>query len=169
DPLAAAVPCSFRMQNTAAMLIDSPDKKGLVATVAGLLYLHGANILHADQHTDHEAGLFFMRVEWTLDGFDLDAFRKSFAPHAEELQMRWRIEIPSEQPRVAVFVSKQLHCLADLLHRYRTGELPCAIPVVIGNHPEGEALARFYGIEFVHIPVPPESKDAAEERQIDVL
>jgi formyltetrahydrofolate deformylase len=157
------------MQNTAALLVDAPDRKGLVATVAGLLYLHGANILHADQHQDHEAGLFFMRVEWTLDGFDLDAFRKTFAPHAEELEMRWRIELLSELPKVAVFVSHHLHCLADLLHRYRSGELPCAIPVVIGNHPEGEALAKFYGIEFHHIPVTAESKADAEEEQIRLL
>jgi formyltetrahydrofolate deformylase len=157
------------MQNTAALLVDAPDQKGLVATVAGLLYLHGANIVHADQHQDHEAGLFFMRVEWALEGFDLDAFRKTFAPHADELQMRWRIELLSELPKVAVFVSHQLHCLADLLHRYRTGELRCAIPLVIGNHPDGDALAKFYGIEFHHIPVTAESKTAAEEEQVLLL
>jgi formyltetrahydrofolate deformylase len=157
------------MQNTAALLVDAPDQKGLVATVAGLLYLHGANIVHADQHQDHEAGLFFMRVEWTLEGFDLDAFRKTFAPHADELQMRWRIELLSELPKVAVFVSHQLHCLVDLLHRYRTEELRCTIPLVIGNHPDGEALAKFYGIEFHHIPVTAESKNSAEEEQIRVL
>jgi formyltetrahydrofolate deformylase len=157
------------MQNAAALLIDCPDRKGLVAAVAGLLYRHGANILHADQHQDPEAGLFFMRVEWTVDGFDLEAFRSEFTNLAAELQMRWRIETLSECSRVAVFVSQHLHCLADLLHRHQSGELHCEIPVVIGNHPDGAALARFHGIEFRHIPVGPESKHAAEEQEMRLL
>ena len=83
------------MRNTAVLLIDCPDRKGLVAAVADLLYRHGANIPHADQHQDHEAGLFFMRVEWELDGFDLDAFREEFEPIAAEFQMRWRLKLIS--------------------------------------------------------------------------
>src|SRR3954451_22985416 len=75
------------MSNTAVLLIDCPDRKGLVATVSGLLYRYGANILHADQHQDREAGLFFMRVEWSLDDFDLDAFGVEFEGIAVELQM----------------------------------------------------------------------------------
>ncbi len=157
------------MQNTAALLIDCPDRKGLVASVSGLLYQHGANILHADQHQDHDAGLFFMRVEWALDDFDLDAFRAEFAPLADRLQMRWRIQAPSRRPRVALFVSQHVHCLADLLHRHQAGELPCDIPIVIGNHPDGEPLASFHGVEFRHIPVLPESKQAAEDEQIRLL
>src|SRR6516164_750709 len=74
------------MPGTAVLLIDAPDRKGLVASVAGLLYRHGANITHADQHQDPEAGLFFMRVEWTLEGFDLAAFHKDFGGLASELQ-----------------------------------------------------------------------------------
>jgi formyltetrahydrofolate deformylase len=76
------------MKHTAVLLIDCPDRKGLVAKVASLLYRYGANILHADQHQDPEAGLFFMRVEWTLEGFDLGAFRTDFQTVAAELQMR---------------------------------------------------------------------------------
>jgi formyltetrahydrofolate deformylase len=105
------------MKNTAVLLIDCPDRKGLVATVASLLYERGANIIHADQHQDHEAGLFFMRVEWDLDGFDLDAFRASFQPIAAKLQMTWSIARLAEPPRVAIFVSQHLHCLVDVLHR----------------------------------------------------
>src|SRR5512140_3782794 len=102
------------MPNTSVLLLNCPDRKGLVASVSGLLYRHGANILHADQHQDHEAGLFFMRVEWTLEGFDLPAFRGEFEKLASELQMRWRIAPMSPDIRVAVFVSQHLHCLADL-------------------------------------------------------
>jgi formyltetrahydrofolate deformylase len=157
------------MQNSSVLLLNCPDRKGLVASVSGLLYRHGANILHADQHQDHEAGLFFMRVEWTLDGFDLAAFRSEFEKLAGELQMRWRIANMSRETKVAIFVSQHLHCLADLLHRHQSGELPCSIPIVIGNHPDGEPLARFYGIEFRHIPVTPESKADAEEEQLRLL
>lgn len=157
------------MKNTAALLIDCPDRKGLVAGVSGLLYRCGANITHADQHQDHEAGLFFMRVEWMLDGFDLGAFQREFEPMAAGFAMRWRLETMQQTPRVAIFVSKQLHCLADLLHRHQTGELACSIPLIVSNHCEAEALARFHGIAFHHIPVGGAAKRAAEERQLELL
>jgi formyltetrahydrofolate deformylase len=157
------------MQNTAVLLIDCPDRKGLVATVASLLYRYGANITHADQHQDLDAGLFFMRVEWSLDGFELSTFREEFRNVAAELQMTWRLELMSKPPVVAIFVSQYLHCLVDLLHRKQIGELHCSIPLIIGNHKEGESLARFHGIDFQYIPVKAETKAAAEEEQLRLL
>jgi formyltetrahydrofolate deformylase len=157
------------MEDTAVLLIDCPDRKGLVATVSSLLYRYGANITHADQHQDHEAGLFFMRVEWSLEGFDLPAFRIEFQNTARELQMRWQIKSMSKVPRVAIFVSQYLHCLADILHRYQAGELNCSIPIVLSNHLEGEALARFYGVAFRHIPIRAETRREAEQEQRRLL
>lgn len=157
------------MRNSAVLLIDCPDRKGLVAGVSGLLYEHGANITHADQHQDQTAGLFFMRVEWTLDGFDIDEFRTAFERLAARLNMRWRIALMSEPPRVALFVSRYLHCLADLLHRQQAGELRCFIPLIIGNHPDGAALAAFYGVEFRHVPVNAASRREAELQQLRLL
>ena len=157
------------MTNTAVLLIDCPDRKGLVAGVSGLLYRYGANIAHADQHQDDEAGLFFMRVEWWLDGFDLHAFRAEFEKVAADLQMQWQLKVMSDVPRVALFVSQHLHCLVDILHRQQAGELHCEIPLVIGNHPDAEPLAKFYGVEFRHIPVKPETKKEAEQEQIGLL
>jgi formyltetrahydrofolate deformylase len=157
------------MLHSAVLLIDCPDRKGLVATVSGLLYRHGANILHADQHQDHEAGLFFMRVEWQVDGFDMPAFRAAFEPVAVEMRMRWRISALAHRPRVAVFVSQHLHCLADLLQRHRSGELPCDISLVVSNHEQAEPLARFHGVEFHHTPVSPETKAAVETEQLRLL
>jgi len=167
------------MKDSAVLLIDCPDQKGLVARVSSLLYRHGANILHADQHQDHELGLFFMRVEWGLgpaDGstlpsqeFDLDAFRTEFAPLAAELGMRWQLTTSNRLPRVALFCSQYLHCMADLLHRWRTGELHCEIPVIVSNHRDVERLAVFYGIPFEHIPVTAASRSEAERRQFEVL
>jgi len=137
--------------------------------VANLLYRFGANITHADQHQDPEAELFFMRVEWELAGFDLSRFHEEFQALAAGFQMRWRLHLMSEPPRVAIFVSKYLHCMADLLHRHQTGELHCAIPLIVGNHPDGAALAGFHGIEFHHIAVDAESRKAAEEAQMRLL
>ena len=168
------------MTDSAVLLIDCPDRKGLVARVSSLLYRHGANILHADQHQDHDLGLFFMRVEWgpgnrdqnspeTTDSFDLVAFRSEFTKLAAELDMRWKLDATAARPRVALFCSQYLHCMADLLYRWRTGELQCEIPVIVSNHREVEKLAAFYGVEFEHTPVEPSTRSAAEELQLRLL
>jgi formyltetrahydrofolate deformylase len=157
------------MNDTAVLLIDCPDRKGLVSSVSGLLYKYGANITHADQHQDHEEQLFFMRIQWILDGFDLPAFEAEFREVAAGFQMRWGVSLMSRRPRIALFVSRDLHCLADVLHRWQSGELRCSIPLVVSNHPEAESLARFYGTEFCCIPVTPETKEAAEDAQLKLM
>ncbi len=159
------------MPESAILLISCPDRKGLVAAIANFLYSHGANILHADQHQDAEFGLFFMRVEWDLEGFDLDdaALRAAFMPLAARFEMRWRLEYSSDRPAVAIFVSRYQHCLVDLLQRYRGGELGCTIPLVISNHPDACELSGFYGIPYHHVPVGREDKELAERRQMELL
>jgi len=170
------------MPDSAVLLIDCPDRRGLVARVSGLLYEHGANILHADQHQDHEQNLFFMRVEFSLSQpqgssenlphavpFDLEKFRTAFAPIAVELGMNWRLISTAQRPRVALFCSQYLHCMADLLHRWRSGELRCEIPVIVSNHRDVEPLAAFYGISFEHIPVTAARRAQAEAIQLDLL
>lgn len=157
------------MAPSAILLIDCPDRKGLVAGVANLLYKHGANITHADQHQDHRAGLFFMRVEWALDGFPMEAFRAEFAAMAQDLRMRWRLELSQSRPRVALFVSHYLHCLADLLHRHQAGELACDIALVISNHETARSLAEFHGAPFHFVPVTAAGKAEAEGRQRRLL
>ncbi|HYE74325.1 MAG TPA: formyltetrahydrofolate deformylase [Blastocatellia bacterium] len=159
------------MRNTAILLIDCPDRKGLVAAIADFLYQHNANILHADQHQDAEQGLFLMRVEWELSGFDLsvEQFQREFSPIADRFQMRWRLELSAQRPKVAIFVSKYDHCLVDLLYRQQSGELSCDIPLIISNHPDAQRLAEFYRIPFHIIPVTNENKAQAEARQIELL
>jgi formyltetrahydrofolate deformylase len=157
------------MKNSAVLLIDCPDRKGLVARVSGLLYERGANILHADQHIDHELGLFFMRVEWELNCFDLDGFRAAFTPIAGELNMNWQLTSSERPPRVALFCSQYLHCMADLLHRWRADELACEIPVIVSNHREVEKLTAFYGVPFEHVPVTAGTRAEAEARQLELL
>lgn len=178
------------MKDSAVLLIDCPDRKGLVARVSGLLYETGANILHADQHEDHDLGMFFMRVEWGLDlprgsggpvsgatdqreggsaRFDLEEFKAAFAPMAAKMGMRWTLSTGNHKQRVALFCSQYLHCMADLLHRWHTGELECEIPVIVSNHRDVERLAAFYGIPFEYVPVSRETRAAAEARQLELL
>ena len=164
------------MKDSAVLLIDCPDRKGLVARVSTLLYERGANILHADQHQDHELGLFFMRVEWALadggtssQGFDLESFKEEFSLLARELGMRWKLTQGDRRPRMALFCSQYLHCMADLLHRWRSGELHCEIPVIVSNHRAVENLAAFYGIPFEYVPVTAATRAEAEQRQLEVL
>ena len=157
------------MSKTAVLLIVCPDRKGLVATISSLLYEHGANILHADQHQDRQAGLFFMRVEWSLEDFDLPPFQAKFQPTAHRLEMRWRLELSSDPLKVAIFVSHYQHCLADLLHRHRAGELPCTLSLIVSNHPDSRPLAGFHGIPFYEIPVGKTNKEAAERHQLRLL
>lgn len=146
-----------------------------MARVASLLYAHGANILHADQHEDHELGMFFMRVEFALDGDaelvapSLQAVERAFVPLAAELQMNWSLVSRAVRPRVALFCSQYLHCMADLLERWRSGELQCEIPLIVSNHGEVEGLARFYGIRFEHVPVTAATRVEGEARQLALL
>jgi formyltetrahydrofolate deformylase len=159
------------MKNTATLLISCPDRKGLVAAIANFLLTYNANILHADQHQDDDAGLFLMRVEWDLAGFALDmaAFDAAFAPIAERFGMQWHLKRSAVKPRMAIFVSKYDHCLVDLLHRWHTGELVCDIPVIVSNHEDCRRIAEFYGISYHVIAVTKDNKAAAEAEQRALL
>jgi formyltetrahydrofolate deformylase len=159
------------MSRTAVLLVDCPDAKGIVASVSTFLYTHGANILASDQHQDNQAGLFFMRVEFDLTDFTLDAgtFAREFRPIAERYRMQWRLENAASRARVAIFVSRQLHCLVDLLHRHQTGELQGEIALIVSNHPDARALAEFYRVPFHQVPVDETRKAAAEAEQIRLL
>lgn len=158
--------------DTATLLINCPDQRGLVAAVSGFLFKLGANILHADQHQDNQQGLFFMRVEWSMHGVTLrdEAFAQAFSREvATRHHMDWRVEYSARRSRLAIFVSRYDHCLLDLLHRQRSGELPCDVPLVIGNHDTCRSLAEYYNAAFHCIPVTPESKSSAEGQQLALL
>lgn len=159
-----------KRSHSAVLLIHSPDRIGIVAAVSGFLAGHGANILHADQHQDHGRGLFFMRIEWDLEGFDLDEarFRESFAPLAARFELQWRVAWSNVPPRMAIFVSKYQHCLLDLLYRYRIGELPCRIECIVSNHEDAAGLAGFYGVPFHHVPAMG-PKEETERAQLAIL
>lgn len=159
------------MRPTAILLISCPDQKGLVAAIAEFLLRHNANILHADQHQDAELKLFLMRVEWEMAGFELEPadFSAAFTPIAERFEMTWRLALSAHKPRMAIFVSKFDHCLADLLYRYQTGELHCELPIILSNHEDTRWLADAYHIPFQHLSMSKEDKAETERLQRAIL
>lgn len=160
------------MRQSAILLINCPDAKGLVASVSGFLYEHGANILSTDEHRDDASERFFMRIEWDTADFRLDqtAFAAAFENQvARRFAMDWRVEYSQRPMRVAVFVSKYLHCLADLLYRHQTGELAADIRLIVSNHEDARRHAEFHGIPFEYVPVGPAGKAEAEARALRLL
>ncbi len=159
------------MRNSAILLIQCPDQKGLDATIADFLYRNGGNILHFEQHQAGEERFYLARVEWDLNEFQLDLkdFADKFHPIAEKFSMKWRTQLSSHRPRVAIFVSKHDHCLVDLLYRQRNGELACDIALIISNHPDAKRDAEFYGIPYHVVSVTKENKPEAERQELQLL
>ena len=156
---------------TATLLVSCPDRPGLVAALAQLLYGHGANILDADQHTDSTAGMFFQRIRFDLASIHTDrlALERAIGEVAERFQMEWSLAYARDTKRMAIFVSRYDHCLYDLLLRHRAGELPCEIPLVVSNHPDAKPVAEQFGVPYHVFPITPESKAEQEERERELL
>lgn len=161
---------------TLVALLHGPDQPGLVARTAGWIYERGGNILHADQHRDREAGVFFQRIEWVpalAGSADDEALMKmeraEFRAFAASLGMQARITSSTQRPRVVVFVSKADHCFHDLALRWRAGEFAGELVAVVSNHPDLGDAARGYGLPFHHVPLTAETKAAAEARQLALL
>ena len=156
---------------TAILRLICADRPGLVSELSGWVAANGGNIRHADHHTDAGAGLFLSRIEWVLEGFGLP--RQAIAPAvtalAERLGGEGQVHFSDALPRVAIFVSKQAHCLVDLLWRTKAGELPMQVPLVISNHPDLQAEAEAFGARFVQLPVTAASKAQVEAQQLEML
>jgi|FLYL01.1.fsa_nt_gi formyltetrahydrofolate deformylase len=156
---------------TATLLLTCRDQKGLVASVSDFLYRNDGNIIHADQHTDREEGVFVQRVEWELEGFKIprEEIAPAFEPIADRFGMRWSLRFSDYVPRMAIFVSRLPHCLYDLLARWKMGELRADVPLIISNHPDHRELAEVYGVEYHELPVTSENKASQEERALALL
>lgn len=157
--------------DTATLLIHCPDQPGLVHAVTGFIFAHQGNILDLEQHIDPPENLFFMRVEWAVENFTLakEEISAAFAALGEKYRMGWTLHFSSERKRVALFVSKESHCLYDLLSRHEAGELPVEIPVIVSNHELLRPAAERFGIPFHCFPMSPATKAAQEKAQIDLL
>ncbi|MBO1054127.1 formyltetrahydrofolate deformylase [Dolichospermum flos-aquae] len=158
-------------KQTATLLISCPDQKGLVAKFANFIYDHGGNITHADQHTDFEAGLFLTRIEWQLKGFNLpkDLIAPAFNAIAQSLNAKWELHFSDTLPRIAIWVSRQDHCLFDLIWRYHAKEFHGEIPLIISNHPHLQPVVAQFGIDYHHIPITKDNKQEQEAKQLELL
>ena len=158
-------------QPTAVLLLSCPDQRGVVAATAAFIADNDGNILHAEQHVDPVEGVFFQRVEFELDGFALarEEIAGAFGPIAQRFGMSVEVRFSDVPMRTALLVSRQPHCLYDLLTRWRTGELHCEIPVVIANHPDHADLCAHLGVPYEFLPVTPATKRAQEAKMLDVL
>lgn len=159
-------------KNTAILLIYCPDKQGILATVTEFLNKNNGNIIYLDQHVDHQEMIFYMRVEWELDGFSIP--REKIGDYFETLiatplQMSWKLYFSGEIPRMALFVSQMPHCLFDILARYTAGEWDVDIPLIISNHKVLEPVAKRFDIDYYNFPVNKDNKAVQEARELELL
>ncbi|MDX2076097.1 MAG: formyltetrahydrofolate deformylase [bacterium] len=156
---------------SATLLVFCPDRRGLVATITDFIFRRNGNILHLDQHVDTEHNVFFMRVQWDLAGFEIskDKIAAAFTPLAEQYDMTWRVNFSDEIQRMALFVSKEDHCLYDLLSRWQSGDLRVHIPLIISNHPTLGHVAEKFNIPFHVFTITKDNKAEQEQAQIDLL
>ena len=157
----------------ARLLVSCPDRPGIVATISRFLYEREANIVSSDQHsTDPEGGTFFLRMAFTVDHLTVsrEALSREFAEEvAAPLGMEWRLRYVDEVPRMAVMVSREDHCLVDLLWRWRRGDLDCEIGLVVSNHQDSRRDVENLGLHYEHVPVERDRKPEAEARQLELL
>jgi formyltetrahydrofolate deformylase len=158
-------------EQAATLLISCPDRQGLVAAVTEFIAKHHGNILYLAQHVDQAQGVFFMRVEWDLANFDLPRgeIEAAFAAVAQPLGMTWALHFSDVRPRMAIFVSKQAHCLYELLSRWQTGEWQVDIPLIISNHRDLAGVAAQFGVRYMVFPMTAETKAAQEREQLALL
>lgn len=156
---------------TATLLISCPDQRGLVARTAQFVADRDGNIVHAEHHIDPTTGLFLMRLEWELDGFALarDRIAPAFTPLAEQIHATWQLHFSDAVRRMAIWVSRQEHCLSDLVQRQRSGELRAEISLVVSNHEDLQPLARAFDLDFVHVPTDPANRHRHEAVQLSLL
>ena len=160
------------LRDRGRLLVDCPDRPGIVAAVSRFLFERGANIVHSDQHsTDPTGGDFFLRVEFELAGLIEQAgdVETAFGAIADGYGMRWRLALAGIPKRLAIFVSREDHCLLELLWGRRAGDLRAEVALVIGNHAELAAVVEPWGIHFHHLPVEAGTKGDAEARQLALL
>ena len=156
-------------QNDCILTLSCPDRTGIVYRVSGLLFQAGCNILDAQQFGDEESGRFFLRVHFDPGTAQLARVREAFAVLAGEFDMDWQLHDARRRARLLVLVSKQGHCLNDLLFRAHSRQLDVDIAAVVSNHTDFQALSESYGVPFHHLPVSADNRDAQEQQIIDLV
>jgi formyltetrahydrofolate deformylase len=155
------------------LTLSCPDRPGIVHAVSGFLFERGGNILDAAQYADDKdqdaTGLFFMRVSFACAQLSYDEIQEELSVLASDYGMRWKLHQASQPMRTVLMVSREGHCLNDLLFRWKSGLLKLDIRAIVGNHRELESLADSYKVPFHHIPVTAATKAEAEARQYEVI
>lgn len=162
----------YLMKESAILLIHCPDQKGIVVSITEFIYQNNGNIESLDQHVDHENKVFFMRVQWQLDGFSIEKSKISEYFQtliANKFQMTFNLYFSEQIPRMALFVSKYSHCMFDLLGRFQANELKVDIPLIISNHPDLEVEAKRFGIDYHYLPITKENKAEQEKKQMALM
>jgi formyltetrahydrofolate deformylase len=156
---------------TTRLVISCADRPGIVAAVSQFLFESGANIVRSDQYsTDPQGGTFFMRVEFAIRPENRSGLNDRFGPAvAERFGMSWRARDAADRKRVVILVSRQDHCLYDLLWRWRRDELEAEVVMVISNHEDFRADVEAFGLPYYHIPVNPQNKSQAEAKLLQTL
>lgn len=157
------------MSEAYILTLSCPDRPGIVHAVSGFLLERGGNIEEAAQYNDHATGLFFMRVRFACGQLTPDDLRLQLKLFAEGFQMQWKLHASTQPMKTVIFVSKEGHCLNDLLFRWKSGLLPVDIRAIVSNHREFYQLAASYNVPFHHIPVTAATKAQAEARQYEVI
>lgn len=157
--------------STAILLVSCPDQPGIVASVSDFLFQNKGNIVDVDQHVDQENGVFFMRVEWEIEGFAVsrDDLEAAIAPLAEKFSMNWSLYFTDVVPRVALFITRDNHCVYDLLSRQESGELRMEIPLIVSNREDLKPIADRFSIPFHFLPITKETKAEQERKEIALL
>ncbi|WP_288255038.1 formyltetrahydrofolate deformylase [uncultured Hydrogenophaga sp.] len=157
------------MENTYVLTLSCQDRPGIVHAVSGFLFQHGGNIEEAAQYNDHDTGLFFMRVQFACAQLSQAELRERLGSFAEPFGMRWGLHPLAQPLRAVLFVSKEGHCLNDLLFRWKSGLLPLDIRAIVSNHRDFYQLAASYNVPFHHIPVTAATKAQAEAKQLEII
>jgi formyltetrahydrofolate deformylase len=157
------------MSEAYILTLSCPDRPGIVHAVSGFLLERGGNIEEAAQYNDHDTGLFFMRVRFACGQLTQDDLRTQLKMFAEGFQMQWKLHDSRQPMKTVIFVSKEGHCLNDLLFRWKSGLLPLDIRAIVSNHRDFYQLAASYNVAFHHIPVTAATKAQSEARQYEVI
>ena len=157
--------------STCTLVVSCPDAVGIVAAVANFVSEHAGSLVESNHHTDIDEGWFYMRNVISTGSLSLNPteFRQKFQSLAEQFNMEWHLRDSTQLQKVVIMASHASHCLADLLYRWKAGELECEIPCVISNHENLRGMVEWHGIPFHHVPVPKEEKGAAFARVNDIV
>ena len=156
---------------TAILLLNCPDRRGLVSRISHFIFERGGNILTLDEYVDPEDKMFSIRIAWSMEQFSIpaDDLADAFAPLAREFKATWSISFMEKRMRVAIMVSKYDHCIREILWRHSLDEFGIDIPLIISNHPDLESIAERYSIPFYVFPITGENKSEQEKQELDLL